>query len=132
MAQSNAERQRLFRQRRIKTGERVRLEFKVTPDQAEMFKALTESLQASKTETFIKLCQAATEQNISEPVTVETPGQHKSLLAEVDAHFVRVSNLIAWSAEQFKNKGDKEQVFKLSSDVTKMSRRIQTRYPANK
>ena len=40
MALSNAERQRRFRERRIKSGEQVRLEFRVSKRQADTFKAL--------------------------------------------------------------------------------------------
>ena len=144
MASTNAERQRRYRERRIKTGERVRLEFRVTRRQAEDFKALAARWDTSKTDAFLRLCRAAEtsaapERGAGRPPDVESaytfptppPSSREDLLQRVDRSFLDVGNWIAWSAADFDDEDKKEVVYRLSSEVDKLARRIQRRYPGN-
>ena len=144
MTSTNAERQRRYRERRIKSGEMARLEFRVTKRQAETFDALATRWETSKTKAFLRLCQEAEtpgEQPRSggHPLNAESihtfptlpPASREELLQRVDSMLVDIGNWIAWSATEFDGE-EKELVYRLSADVAKLARRIERRYPDNK
>jgi hypothetical protein len=137
MALSNSERQRRFRENRLKSGERVRLEFMLTKAEAGLFTKLTKRWKTTKAETFVRLCEAFNTSKTSKVSRTASTSSVKSLqaraalLEEVETQLTRTSNLLAWSASSEDSEEDKNLIFRLSDDTSKLLRRIQRRYPNN-
>jgi hypothetical protein len=152
MTLSNAERQKRFRERRIKSGERVRVEFRVTSGQAEAFSALAARWQLSRTETFLRLCNGANPGHIDPSVAglakvqaelaelkearamermAQTPRSRPAMLARVREMFTDITNWIARDAATFDDEQQRDAVYRFSSDASKLGRRIEKRYPDN-
>ena len=132
MAMSNAERQRRFRQRRLTSGEQVRLEFRVAQADAAAFKALAKRWQTSQADAFLRLLTASEKNGGArkqEPAHSEAAPS--DMLGQADAALNNVSNWLAWGAGALKSDDDKDIAFRLSDDVAKLRRRVLKRYPGN-